>query len=58
MSEWISVSDRLPTEKDGDVYGCVEAWHMYQGNMITGWHQIGKNSFFTHWKRVTPPPEK
>jgi len=62
---WIPVSERMPTEADGDENGYVEFWntkcqmsnyYKYDflperyGLEITHWS-------FTHWKRITPPEE-
>lgn len=54
---WISVQDRRPTADDADVYGCVEVWHIWQGVMIMGWHQVDNNRFVTHWMPTPDPPE-
>lgn len=55
---WISVLDRLPAQEDGDAQGCVLVWHIYQGVMLTGYHQMCANRFFTHWQPVPNPPEE
>ena len=57
MSEWISAAERLPTKEDADAQGCVIAWHRYNGVMVTGWHQFGRNQFYTHWAPPLPPPK-
>lgn len=56
-STWISVLDKLPVREDSDAQGCVLVWHIYQGVMLTGYHQIHTNRFFTHWQPAPKPPE-
>lgn len=53
--QWVPVTERMPTEKDGDPQRCVLAWHVYQGVMVTGWHQIKGNQFITHWATPRGP---
>lgn len=57
-NEWTSVLDKLPTREDGDAQGCVLVWHIYQGVMLTGYHQMRANRFYTHWQPVPLPPEE
>ena len=57
MDRWISVSERLPTAQDADMGGCVLVWHIYQGMLVMGWHQVDKNRFFSHWMTLPAPPE-
>lgn len=45
MDRWISVSERLPTAQDADMGGCVLVWHIHQGMLVMGWHQVDKNRF-------------
>jgi hypothetical protein len=52
--EWIPVEVRKPTKEDADFAGCVLVWHLYNGCMVTGYHNVGENRFFTHWM---PPPD-
>ena len=47
MDRWISVSERLPTAQDADMGGCVLVWHIHQGMLVMGWHQVDKNRFFS-----------
>lgn len=54
---WVPVTERMPTEKDADPQRCVLAWHVYQGMMVTGWHQINGNQFITHWATPRGPEE-
>lgn len=55
---WIRCADRMPTKRDADVYGCVVAWHMYNGLMVTGWHRIRDNQFITAWAKTPKGPEE
>ena len=55
--QWVPVTERMPTEKDADPQRCVLAWHVYQGVMVTGWHQIDGNQFITHWATPRGPEE-
>ncbi|NLV59169.1 MAG: hypothetical protein GXY67_10410 [Clostridiales bacterium] len=57
MAEWIHRDERLPTAEDADAYGCVLVWHTFNGHMITGWHQLPSNRYFTHWMPTPCPPE-
>lgn len=45
---WISVKDRRPAQDDGDEYGYVFVWHVYQGVMLTAWNRIS-NQFYAYW---------
>lgn len=45
---WISAKDRLPSQEDGDEYGYVFAWHVYQGVMLAAWNQF-RNQFYAYW---------
>lgn len=54
---WIDKSQCLPTEQDADAFGCVEAWHIFNGVFITGWQRIAEERFFTHWMPTPRPPE-
>ena len=54
---WISVKKRLPTAEDADSQGCVLAWHIFQGLMLVGWHQIRDNRFMVYWQRPIAPPK-
>lgn len=56
VAEWTPIDDRLPTQEDADVHGCVIAWHVYQGVLITGWRYVAENRFFSHWMRTIPAP--
>ena len=53
---WIDVKQRKPTDSDADVFHCVLAYHMYNGAMVTGWHQFDINPYFTHWMPLPLPP--
>ena len=54
---WISKADRLPGPEDADLQQCVIAWHELNGAMVTGWRQLEKNRFMTHWRPCPPAPE-
>lgn len=54
---WIDASERPPTERDADEQNCVLAWHALNGAMITGWHQLGRNRYLTHWQKLPGKPE-
>ena len=55
--DWIRVSDRLPGPADSDAQQCVIAWHIYNGAMMMGWHQVERNRYVTHWMPCPPKPE-
>lgn len=55
FGRWVSTDAQLPTETDGDAQGCVIGWHIYNGAMITGWHQFRRGGLLTHWM---PTPDK
>lgn len=58
MSEWILSAARQPTEADADEYGCVVVWHIYQGVMVLGWHQITEeNPYLPYWMPAPGKPE-
>ena len=56
MERWIDARERLPARADADAWGCVIAWHVYNGTMVTGWHQVERNRYFTHWMPAPGPP--
>lgn len=57
VSDWVDRDERLPTEADADVQGCVIVWHVYNGVMITGWFNVPHNRFISHWMPAIPRPE-
>ena len=57
LQDWISVDERMPTEADADEFNCVIVWHVYNGVMITGWHNVAYNRFISHWVPTIPRPE-
>lgn len=57
LQDWIDRDDRLPTEADADEFNCVIVWHVFNGVMITGWHNVVQNSFISHWTYTPPRPE-
>ena len=54
---WVERNDRLPTEIDGDAQGCILAYHVHNGVMMTHWALVEHNRFMSHWRHVPPPPE-
>lgn len=53
---WISRQERMPTAEDADALGCVLVWHIWQGVMVMGWHQVENNRFVSHWTPMIQPP--
>ena len=55
---WVDArEERAPDEKDADEFGCVLAFHIHNGVMVTGWKQFRENRFLTHWQRTPRPPK-
>lgn len=54
---WVKREEGLPTEKDADAYGCVMAWHKYNGVMVTGWRRVVENEFIVAWAHTPMGPE-
>ena len=48
LTRWIPVSERLPTEEDGEVL------FMYDGRDVLSWRFADKDGY-THWKRLDSP---
>ena len=57
MDNWVALSERPPTEADGDAQKCVLVWHELSGCMIYQVTNIEHNSFLTHWMRLPEGPE-
>jgi len=57
VSDWVDRDERLPTEADADVQGCVIVWHVYNGVMVMGWFNVPHNRFVSHWLPAIPRPE-
>lgn len=55
--DWISIEERLPGPADADAQQCVIVWHIYNGAMMMGWHQVESNRYVTHWMHCPPKPE-
>lgn len=55
---WIRREERLPDKDDADVYGCVLARHEFDGIKVTGWHQLARDKYLTHWRPTPAGPEK
>jgi hypothetical protein len=67
LTRWIPVSERMPTEADGDENGEVlvsetenESPHR-KYTYMKRWNKLNDPDYFhtiTHWKRITPPEDK
>lgn len=55
---WIEKGERIPEPDETDPTGCVLAWHVYNGMMITGVQNITSNPFITHWLPALEAPEE
>ena len=53
---WTMKTDRLPLQSDADVFGCVLAWHVFSGVMVTGWRRVEENDFIIAWRRTPEGP--
>lgn len=56
--EWIDRDERVPTKADADVYGCVVAWHRYNGLIVTGWHRAADNEMIVAWAHTPAGPKR
>lgn len=63
-SEWISVEDRLPTEKDADENGKVLIWREVNDGQkslsksIFDWWMVIKCDKSSYWKPLPQPPKQ
>lgn len=57
IGNWTDAQKRLPEESDADEFGCVLAFHAFNGVMVTGWKQFRENGYLTHWQRTPKPPK-
>ena len=57
-ADWIDKRERLPELDEIDPTGCVLAWHVYNGMMITGAQNVGENPYITHWLPALAGPEE
>lgn len=57
MNSWRKKSHNSPTKADGDKGGCVLAWHIYNGCMVTGVKNARDSSFITHWQKLPLGPD-
>lgn len=56
--KWIdAIAERKPTKEDADERNCVLVWHVYNGVMVTGYHQFDSSRFLTHWMPCPKPPK-
>lgn len=53
---WRETTPHSPTKRDGDANGCVMAWHIYNGCIVTGAKNARDSSFITHWQKLPPGP--
>ncbi len=59
-SEWISVGDRLPTEKDGDRWGNVlwgNTWELHSLSLAP-WYNPEAVIVYSHWMALPDPPKE
>ena len=56
MGDWVALSERPPTEADGDAQKCVLVWHELSGCLIYNVTNIAHNSLLTHWMRLPEGP--
>lgn len=54
---WRETTPNTPTRRDGDANGCVMAWHIYQGCIVTGAKNARDSSFITHWQKLPLGPD-
>ena len=55
---WIDKRERLPGAEDTDPTGCVLAWQIYNGIMITGPQNVAESPYITHWLPALEGPQK
>lgn len=53
---WKKTTANSPTKRDGDANGCVLAWHIYQGCIVTGARNARNSSFISHWRKLPEGP--
>ena len=53
---WIDAKIRPPTKADADTQACVLVIDRFNEIDITGWHQFGPGSRFTHWMQLPGRP--
>lgn len=56
--DWIDKDERLPTQADADVYGCLVAWHQYNGLTVTGWRRVLENELIVAWAHTPAGPKR
>ena len=56
--EWINKTERMPTEADCDLWGCVLIYDRLNGVKVTGYRNAGElgRSGVTHWARMPLGP--
>lgn len=57
-ADWIDKRERMPELDEIDPTGCVLAWHVYNGAMITGTQNVDENPYITHWLPALAGPEE
>ena len=63
LTRWIPVSERLPTEEDGDEHGHVLVSEVERESpnrryeQVLHWDLVGEDYFYTatHWRRIDKP---
>lgn len=50
------MSERLPTNEDADKYGRVQTFDGFYVDRAR-WYEIKGDYEFTHWMKMTEPPE-
>lgn len=58
MDNWVALSERPPTEADGDAQKCVLVWHELSGCLIYNVTNIAHNGFLTHWMPLPGRPDQ
>lgn len=57
MTVWIPLSERPPTDADGDTHGCVLAWHIYQHVLVLHVKNVvNYGRYITHWMPTPAAP--
>jgi hypothetical protein len=60
-SQWISITERMPTKEDADLGGLIEWWSGYYNQSIRMyWNpgSIGLPKDLTHWRSIAGPEGK
>lgn len=57
QTRWTDARIRPPTKADADTHSCVLVIDRYNEINITGWHQFGPGTRYTHWMQLPGSPE-